>query len=312
GIRRSVAQVRAATGAAIVRRARPALRRMLEAGTTTLEIKSGYGLTLPDELKLLRAARTLGKEGAPEVVATFLGAHDVPPEFSADRAGYVRLLCGVMIPAVAKAGLAAWCDVFCERGAFSVEESRAILLAGRAAGLGLRIHAEEFATLGGARLAAELGAASADHLMAIDAAGIEAMRRGGTVATLLPGTTLFLGLSTWAPARALIDAGVPVALATDFNPGSSHIESLQLIWTLAATHLHMTAAECLAASTVNAAHALRIGDRVGRIAPGMQGDMVLWDADDIRLVPYRAGGNSVDVVIKSGRVVVDRQARAAR
>ncbi|MEK7468495.1 MAG: imidazolonepropionase [Planctomycetota bacterium] len=303
GIAKSVAQVRAASLKEIKDRTRPALRRMLEHGTTTVEVKSGYGLSLKDELKLLRAAKELDEEGPIDVVSTFLGAHEVPPEYKRDRAAYVRLLCDVMIPEVASKKLAQWCDVFCEKGVFEVEDSRRILEAAKRAGLGVRLHAEEFATLGGAKLAAELGAASADHLMAIDEAGIDAMRQSGTVAILLPGTTFFLGLPKYAPARRLIDAGVPVALATDYNPGSCYTESLQVIGTIAATQLKMTAAEILCACTVNAAHALRLPDR-GRITEGLLADLVLWDAEDARELPYHFGINQAVLVTKRGNVVV--------
>lgn len=299
GIRKSVAQVRAASLKQIKDRTRPALRRMLAHGTTTVEVKSGYGLSLKDELKLLQAARDLGREGIVDVVATFLGAHEVPPEYRDDRAAYVRLLCDEMIPAVAKKKLATWCDVFCEKGIFEIEDSRRILEAAKAAGLAVRLHAEEFVTIGGAKLAADLGAASADHLMAIDDAGINAMRQSGTVAVLLPGTTFFLGLPKYAPARRLIDAGVPVALATDYNPGSCCTENLQIIGTIAATQLKMTAAEVLAACTVNAAHALRLADR-GRIAEGLLADLVLWDAEDPRMLTYHFGVNQAALVLKRG------------
>ncbi len=302
GIKRSVAQVRAATLKQIKDRTRPALRRMLEHGTTTVEIKSGYGLSLKDEVKLLRAAKELGEEGPIDVVTTFLGAHEVPPEYKDDRAAYVRLLCDVMIPEIARKKLATWCDVFCEKGIFEIDDSRKILEAAKRAGLAVRLHAEEFATIGGAKLAADLGAASADHLMAIDDAGIDAMRQSGTVAVLLPGTTFFLGLPKYAPARRLIDAGVPVALATDYNPGSCFTESLQVIGTIAATQLKMTAAEILCASTVNAAHALRLADR-GRIANGLVADLVIWEAEDVRKLTYHFGVNQVGMVLKSGALV---------
>ncbi|KAF0244852.1 MAG: hypothetical protein FD180_2154 [Planctomycetota bacterium] len=308
GIAKSVAQVRAASLKQIKDRTRPALRRMLEHGTTTVEIKSGYGLSLKDELKLLRAAKELGEEGPIDVVTTFLGAHEVPPEYRNDRAAYVRLLCDVMIPEVAKKRLAQWCDVFCEKGVFEIDDSRKILEAAKRAGLGVRLHAEEFATLGGARLAAELGAASADHLMAIDDAGIDAMRQSGTVAVLLPGTTFFLGLPRYAPARRLIDAGIPVALATDYNPGSCYTESLQVIGTIAATQLKMTAAEILTACTVNAAHALRLPDR-GRIAEGLLADLVVWDLDDVRKLTYHFGVNQVQILAKRGRVTSGEEFR---
>ncbi len=302
GIKRSVAQVRAASLKQIKDRTRPALRRMLGHGTTTVEIKSGYGLSLKDEVKLLRAAKELGEEGPIDVVTTFLGAHEVPVEFKDDRAAYVRLLCDVMIPEIARKKLATWCDVFCEKGIFEIEDSRKILEAAKRAGLAVRLHAEEFATIGGAKLAADLGAASADHLMAIDDAGIDAMRQSGTVAVLLPGTTFFLGLPRYAPARRLIDAGVPVALATDYNPGSCYTESLQVIGTIAATQLKMTAAEILTACTVNSAHALRLTDR-GRISEAMLADLVLWDATDVRTLTYHFGVNQALATIRRGTVV---------
>ncbi|MCE9581629.1 MAG: imidazolonepropionase [Planctomycetes bacterium] len=305
GIKKSVAQVRAATVEQIKDRTRPALRRMLEHGTTTVEVKSGYGLSLKDEMKLLQAAKELAAEGPPDIVPTFLGAHEIPVEYKDDRAAYVRLLVEKMIPEVAKKKLAKWCDVFCEKGIFEIADSRMILEAAKKAGLGVRLHAEEFATIGGAKLAADLGAASADHLMAIDDSGIDAMRQSGTVAVLLPGTTFFLGLPRYAPARRLIDAGVPVALATDFNPGSCYTESLQIIWAIAATQLKMTAAEVLCASTVNAAHALRLADR-GRIGEGLVADLVMWDAEDARTLTYHFGVNQVVTVFRRGSLVAGK------
>jgi imidazolonepropionase len=268
------------------------LRRLASYGTTTVEVKSGYGLTVEDELKSLMVVQRLAKALPMRLVPTWLGAHEIPVEnrvSAASRNTYVGLLVHEMLPRVSSAGLARFADVFCEPGVFTVEESRTILTAARAAGLALKLHADELRPGGGAELAVALGATSADHLAAISAEGIAALAGSETVATLLPGTMLFLGRHTQAPARTLIDAGAAVALATDFNPGTSPTANFPLILTLAVSQLHLSVAEALVAGTVNGAAALNLADTVGQIAPGFSADLALYDVDDVRELPYWYG-----------------------
>jgi imidazolonepropionase len=268
------------------------LRRLASYGTTTVEVKSGYGLTVEDELKSLRVIARLSEALPLRLVPTWLGAHEIPPEARttpAARNTYVGMLVHEMLPRVSSAGLARFADVFCEPGVFTVEETRTILTAARAAGLALKLHADELRPGGGAELAVALGATSADHLAAISADGIAALAGARTVATLLPGTMLFLGRPAHAPARALIDAGAAVALATDFNPGTSPTPNFPLILTLAVSQLRLNVAEALLAGTVNGAAALDLADTVGQIAPGFSADLALYDADDVRELPYWYG-----------------------
>jgi imidazolonepropionase len=274
----------------------------LQFGVTTVEVKSGYGLTLADELKCLEAIADLNGEGPLELVPTFLGAHSVPPEFEQDRAGYLRLVRETMLPEVARRGLARFCDVFTEKGVFSVEESEELLMAAKRAGLGIKVHADELTTLGGAEMAARLGAVSADHLLCISDAGIDALAASGTVATLLPGTALFLRMH-YAPARKLIERGVTVALASDCNPGTCPTENLPLVGTLACTQMGMLPSEVVAAMTLNAAGALGMSDRVGSLEPGKQADIIICDVPDHRQLFYHFGVSHVSTVIKRGRVV---------
>jgi imidazolonepropionase len=255
-------------------------------------VKSGYGLSLHDEIRTLRVVRRLAEAVPMRIRATWLGAHEIPLEFR-DRAGgrreYVDLLIGEMLPAVATGRLASFADVFCEPGVFTVPESREILTAARRAGLSIKLHADELADGGAAELAGELGAVSADHLAAVSDAGVAALAVSGTVATLLPGTMLFLGRTEQAPARKLIGAGVPVALATDFNPGTSPTTNFPLILTLGVSQLRLSVGEAIVAGTVNGAAALSLADRVGQIAPGFSADLALWSVDDVRELPYWYG-----------------------
>lgn len=299
GIHATVEKVRAATREELVKAARPRLEDMLDRGTTTVEAKSGYGLTPDDEVKSLEAIRALG------CVPTFLGAHEVPR--GRPRSDYVREVIEVQLPRVRE--LARFCDVFCEVGVFSLDDARAILTAAKALGLGVKLHAEEFRTTGGAELAAELGAVSADHLMAVSDRGIRALKRSGTVAVLLPGTSLFLGAERMAPARKMIEEGVPVALGTDFNPGSCTATSLPLIMTLACTHLKMSPAEAWTAVTANAAYACGAGEEAGTLEPGKRADFVVWAAKDYREVPYYLGANLAWKVVKGGKAVRDEGLR---
>jgi imidazolonepropionase len=306
GIAASVAQLRSATIGQLLEKAERNCRHFLSHGTTTIEAKSGYGLSVEDELKSLQVLAELRERSRLEIVPTFLGAHAVPKEHVDSRADYVRAITEAMIPKIAAEGLAQFCDVFCEQGYFTVEEARTILLAAKRAGLGLRIHAEEFSHSGGASLAAELGAHSADHLQWIDDADIEALRRAQTVATLLPGTAFNMGRMHYPPARALIAAGVPVALATDFNPGSCFTLNMQLILAFACTQMRMTPAEAITAATVNGAYSLGLADRLGTLEEGKQADIVLMNVSDYREVPYFFGINHCAVTIKKGNIVINR------
>lgn len=292
GIHASVRDVRSRGADELVVLAESRLRRLASYGTTTVEVKSGYGLTVEDELKLLRVIARLAERVPMRLVPTWLGAHEIPSEYGTRAGGaasYVKLLLDDMLPAVAAQRLARFADVFCEPGVFSIDQARIILEASRRAGLAAKLHADELEPSGGAELAAELGAVSADHLAAVSDAGITALAGSQTVATLLPGTMLFLGRSRQAPARALIEAGAAVALATDFNPGTSPTVNLPLILTLGVSQLHMSVAEAVIAATVNGAAALGIADHVGQIAPGFSADIALFDCDDIRELPYWYG-----------------------
>jgi imidazolonepropionase len=270
----------------------PRLRRLASYGTTTMEIKSGYGLSVDDELKALRVIGRVARDLPMRVVATWLGAHEIPREYRTSeerRAEFLELLVGELLPRVAEQGIARFSDVFCEPGVFTLEETRRILETSRAAGLALKMHADELEPCGGAQLAAALGAASADHLAAISGEGISALANSGTVATLLPGTMLFLGKPRQAPARALIDAGAAVALATDFNPGTSPTVNFPLMLTLGVSQMRMTVAEVMIAATVNGAAALGLAGETGQLAPGFAADLALFDIGDVRELPYWYG-----------------------
>ena len=292
GIHSSVRDLRARSEDDLVALAKRRLARLAAYGITTVEVKSGYGLTLEDELKALRAISRVASELPMRIVPTFLGAHEIPLEHrnsAGARDSYVDLLVHEMIPQVARAGLARFADVFCETGVYTVPETRRILLAAREHGLLLKLHADELTSCGGAELAAELDATSADHLGAISDGGIRALASSKTVATLLPGTMLFLGKQTRAPARKLIEAGVAVALATDFNPGTSPTPNLPLILTLGVSQLHLSVNEAILAATVNGAAALGLADTIGQLAPGFSADLALFEIDDVGELPYWYG-----------------------
>jgi imidazolonepropionase len=292
GIHESVRDLRGRSESELVELARPRIARLMAGGATTIEIKSGYGLSLADELKTLRAVRTLTNELPCRIVATCLGAHEVPLEYRDRPRGrdeYLGVVCTELLPAVARDELAAFADVFCEPGVYTRDEARRVLVAARAAGLALKIHADELEGSGGAELAVELGATSADHLAAISDPGVAALAGSDTVATLLPATMLFLGRAGHAPARKLIDSGAAVALATDFNPGTSPLANLGVVLTLGVSVLRMTVAETLIAATVNGAAALRLAGETGQLAPGFSADLALWDARDHREIPYWFG-----------------------
>lgn len=303
GILSTVAATRRASEEELAANVLRRMDQMLAWGTTTAEAKSGYGLSLDDELKQLRAIRRASESHPVDLVPTLLAAHEVPPEHREDRGRYLDLICREIVPAVAGQGLARFCDVFCERGVFSAEESRRVLEAGARHGLAPRLHADEFADSGGAELAAELGALSADHLMAVSRAGVDALARSGVTAVLLPGTSFFLMKRRYAPARRLIKAGVPVALATDCNPGSSHTESMPMIVVLAVLQLGLSIEESLTAATLNSACSLGLGAEVGSIEPGKRADLVLLDAPNLLHLVYHYGINPVAAVVKEGRVV---------
>ncbi len=303
GINASARALRATPQADVERFVARHLGRMLSLGTTTIDAKSGYGLSLDSELMSLRAIRRLGKAQPLELVPTFMGAHAVPEEFRDRRSAYVRLVAEEMIPQVARAGLAEFCDVFCDEGAFTPAETALILRRARSAGLRPKLHADEFTDTGGAALAARLGAISADHLLRVSDAGVRALARRGVIAVLLPGTALTLGVPAYAPARRLIAAGVPVALATDFNPGSCFTESMQIVLALACMQMKMTPAEAIVAATINAAGAVNRAGRLGSLRPGKQADLVVWDAPGHRHLAYHFGVNLAHLVIKNGLVV---------
>jgi imidazolonepropionase len=302
GINATVERVRRASKEELKALARPRLKRLLQFGITTVEVKSGYGLSLADELKCLEAIAELNAEGPWELVPTFLGAHAVPPEYRSNRDGYLRLLIDEMIPEIGRSKLAEFCDVFCETGVFDLAESERILRAAGERGLKLKLHADELTPLGGAELAAQLGAVSADHLLCITDQGIDALAASGTVATLLPGTAFFLGVN-YAPARKLIKRGVTVALASDCNPGTCPTENLPLVGTMACTQMKMLPTEVISALTINAAKALGRADRIGSIEVGKQADLVICAVPDYRQLFYHFGVNHVWRVIKRGRVV---------
>jgi len=311
GIRSTVRKTREASEGDLFEMALPRVRSLLEHGTTTVEAKSGYGLTLDDELKILRVIQRLNAETPLELIPTFLGAHEIPDEYRGAPADYIRLVTEEMLPRVAAEGLARYCDVFCESHVFTVDESRRVLARAKELGLGVRLHAEQLSLSGGASLAAEFGAATADHLEWIDAEGIIALSRAGVIAVLLPGAVFHLGLSRYAPARAMIEAELPVALATDFNPGSSPTPSMQMILSIACTQMRMIPAEAISAATINAAYSLGGGKRIGSLEIGKQADAVVFDCSDYRQIPYLFGINHAVVVIKSGKIVVDRRAECS-
>jgi imidazolonepropionase len=303
GIRSSVKDLRRASASALKTRALKNLREFAAHGTTTIEAKSGYGLDWKSELKILQILYDLHQEHPLDIHATFLGAHVVPPEFRRRPDAYVDVLVRRWIPTVATAGLAEFCDVYCDRGAFTVAQARRILMAGRAGGLVPRIHAEQLAHTGAARLAIELQAASADHLEKIDRKDIRALSLSNVVCTLLPGCCFHLGLKHYAPARQLIEAGAVVGIATDFNPGTSPTLSMPMILSLACTQMRMTPAEAIAAATINPAYSLRVHDRVGSLEVGKYADLAAFDVADYREIPYYFGVNLCSFTMKRGAIL---------
>lgn len=280
------------------------LNRMLSFGTTTVEAKSGYGLDAESELKQLRVAKELSTIHPIDIKSTFLGAHAVPEEYKGNEVKFLHEM-AELFEIILSEDLAEFCDIFCEEGVFNVEQSRTYLEQARQAGFKLKLHADEIHSIGGSELAAELKAISADHLVGASDVGIKQMAAAGTIAVLLPGTSFYIRSKSYARARYMIEHQLPIALSTDFNPGSSPTESLQLIMTLAALYLEMLPEEIWNAVTVNAAHAIGVADQVGTIEVGKQADIVIWDAPNYSYIPYHYGVNHVDKVIKKGKLVVN-------
>lgn len=303
GIRSSVRAFRAAIDEEILEQSRRRLDRMLQFGTTTAEVKSGYGLDVAQELRALRLIEALNHTHPIDLVGTFMGAHEIPDEYRDNRAAYVELVADEMLPRVAAETGARFCDVFCERGVFDRDETARILRAAQRLGLGLKVHADEFAPIGASELAGELGAVSADHLLVTTESGMTALRDGGVVAVLLPGTCFSLGTHGYANGRKMIEMGIPVAIGTDCNPGSSMIDSMPLVLALACLEIGMSPAETIVAATVNAAYAAGVGDDRGRIEPGLRADLqILHPGSHLTLV-YHLGGSHVRWVFKDGRLV---------
>jgi len=306
GIAACVARLRAANVNQLLDSIERQFRQFLSHGTTTIEAKSGFGLNWEEEIQYLQMLAALRSRSRVEIVPTFLGAHPFSADTAGSRADYIREIAEVMIPRAAQEGLAQFCDVFCEENQFTAEEARSILLAARKAGLGLRVHADRQTRSGGAKLAAELGARSADHLEWIEDADIEVLKRAGTVATLLPGTSFNTGSMHYAPARKLIAAGVPVALASNYNPLSCFTMNMQIVLSIACTQMRMTPAEAITAATVNGAYSIGMADRLGTLEENKQADIVLMDLSDYRQLPYFFGINHCVVTIKKGNIVINR------
>ena len=307
GIQATVHTTRAATLDELVAAGKRYAAWFLRTGTTTVEAKSGYGLTTEDELKILRAIKQLKLETSLRYVPTFLGAHDIPSEYKSRREQYLSLLIDEMLPQVAAEELAEYCDVFCEEKVFTVDESRKILTAARSHGLRLRMHADQLSLSGGAKLAAELGLVTADHLEHTDAEGIAALRSAGVQPVLLPGSVYALGSSRYPAAREMLDAGLAVVLATDFNPGSSPTPAMTMVLSLASTRMKMTPAESISAATINAAYTLNRGDQIGSLEPAKLADFVIHDCDDYRELAYFFGIEHPWKVYAGGQSVSDRK-----
>jgi imidazolonepropionase len=310
GIQATVRQTRKATEDELVTQALKHANWFLHCGTTTVEAKSGYGLSVESEIKLLRVIRRLNQGGMIEFVPTFLGAHAIPEEFRSAPDRYVNLVINEMLPRVVDDGLAEFCDVFCEPKYFDVADARAILRAAKERGLQLRIHADQLTRSGGAELAAELGAVTADHLEQTEESGIAALKQGRVQPVLLPGSVYSLGQAHYPRARAMIDAGLAVVLATDFNPGSSPTPSMQMVLSLAATHLKMTAAESIAASTINAAYSLSRGDKIGSLEEGKRANFTVFNCEDHRELAYYFGFSQTRAVYVAGENVYSLEAAA--
>lgn len=303
GIVSSVEGVRNASEDELIDKVSQRMDRFIAGGTTTIEAKSGYGLDTESELKSLSVINKVHKSHAIDLIPTFMGGHAFPQEYSDDHDGYVNLICNEMIPAVAAQGIAVFNDVFCEEGYFTVAQSKRILETGKKYGLKPRLHADEFVDSGASELAGEVGAISADHLMAVSADGINALVENNVISTLLPGTTFFLGKSTYAPARELINSGITLSLATDFNPGSCHIQSMPFIMTLACMHLGMTVEESFQAATYHGAKALELEEKIGSIEVGKSADLIIWGISSLLDIPYYVSNHPIRYVMKNGKIV---------
>ena len=307
GIQATVERTRQATEGDLLSAGRRYRNWFLRGGTTTIEAKSGYGLSLVAELKMLRVIRQLGREGQARYVATFLGAHEIPPEYRGRTQAYAELVIHEMLPHVKQEGLAEYCDVFCEPTVFPAAEARRILIAARALGFGLRLHADQLASGGGAELAAELGAATADHLEHSSAEGLAACRSAGVQPVLLPASVYALGSRRYPAAREMIDMGLAVVLATDFNPGSSPTASMPMVLSLASTEMRVTPAEAITAATINAAYSLNRGNEIGSLEPGKCADFAIHDCEDYRELPYFFGRDTARAVYLNGVRVYARE-----
>jgi len=303
GIVSSIESVRTATVDLLYEKSISRIERFIALGTTTIEAKSGYGLDTESELKSLKVIEKISNNNIIDIVPTFMGAHAFPKDFLENKEAFVRLICEEMIPAVHEQGIAEFIDVFCEEGYFSIEQSRKIIEIGKSFGLKPRIHADEFNNFGASTLAGEIGSFSADHLMKIDNNGIKSLKENNVIATLLPGTTFFLNKSAYAPARKLIDSGVTVSLATDFNPGSCHIQSMPFIITLAVMNMSMSIEEAFLGATINGAKALGLDSEIGSIEIGKKADIILWDISNLFDIPYYVTDHPIRAVIKNGEIV---------
>ena len=302
GIWSTVEKTRASNDVDLLAQAKKHANWFLRCGTTTVEAKSGYGLTVEDELKILRVMRRVNQETRLEVAPTFLGAHAIPRELR--ESDYVDLVINEMLPRIASEKLAEFCDIFCERGYFDIEQSRRILTAAKKLGFKLRAHVDQLTNSGGAKLAAELGATTADHLEKTDQEGIAALKSAEVQPVLLPGSVYVLGSKSYPRAREMIDAGLAVVIATDFNPGSSPTTSMSMILSLACTQMKMSAAEAITASTVNAAYSLNRGDKIGSLEPGKRANFSIFDCEDYRELAYWFGFPQVDSVYVSGEPIL--------
>jgi imidazolonepropionase len=306
GISASARMLRETSDEQIVAETKARLNRMLTFGVTTCEIKSGYGLTTEEEVRSIRLIKTVAEQVAQDIVPTYLGAHAIPPQHKAAQGEFVDYIINEMTPAVGSLGIARYCDVFCEEGVFTVDESRRILLGARERGMRLKIHADELASSGGTRLGAELGVDTADHLLRSSRTDLEALRDAGGIGVVLPGTCLGLGKTSYAPGKLMTELGLPVALATDLNPGNCYCENLPLMITLGCLYAGLTVEQALVAVTVNAAWGVGLGDEIGTIEPGKRGDLVAWDAENYQELAYHFGVPLAALVVKNGRVVFVR------
>lgn len=303
GIRGTIKTTRDASEDLLFELAAKRVRKMISLGTTTVEAKSGYGLDTASELKQLRVIARLNSELPVTVVPTFMGAHEFPAEYKDNHAGYIRILCSEMIPAVAEQGIARFCDIFTEAHVYGIEDSRTVLNCAREHGLPLKMHADEIEPIGGAELAAELGCVSADHLGAASDVGIQALKAAGVIPVLLPATLYSLASKNYARGRHMIDSGLPVAIATDFNPGSCNCDSLPFTMSLACLQMGLSPVEALCACTLNAAHALGLGTELGSLEPGKLANFCIWDIPSLNFIPYHLGSSHITAVYASGKLV---------